>query len=683
MTTLNVWMTTLEMKGLPGLPASVSSIIRKAQKENWLFRQRSGVKGVTFEYHIDCLPSEAREAVIERHYHSVLATARVAPKPATIKTTIAKSKTELELVRQCPALLESKTAELTDAQRAIADSRCALVAEVLRLEADGLSRIKAINFICDRSRTRSLPDTLQQHSERANARRGTSRVGVSVRSLNSWVVDYCRAQNGAERLALLAPGHHKQTKPEQIKWLPQFLAHWRNLNGPTIASAYESFCDEWAELYADQPAMLAVCPSYDAVRRAMKKLPRREKARGRLTGSAARALETYVKRDWSTMPVNGCWISDGKSLNMKVAHPIHGRPFTPELTLVIDGRSRFVVGWSLALSENAIAVADAYRYAMGLYGKPLFVYSDNGGGETNKTLDADITGIFPRLGIQHMTSIPGNPQSRGIIERLNAVIPRAIAQKYQTYNGLGADRENVRVTGRAIESAVRAIENGKPLDNRQQKAIVKLPSWQQLLDVIAEEVDKYNYGHRHSELPKLDGKHMTPAEARRSALEAEGDEIEYLSEIELRDMFMPEQIRTAQRGWLELMNNQYFAEELIGVDGDEVRVAYDIHDASRVIVRRLNGDYVCDAVWDGNKRAAIPVNAMQDAMEKRRKRRLKLNEQHRQEIEAEARPLIEAKPINSLSEFLGTPELIPAEDKQFFFLESDRDEYLRKNGTHK
>lgn len=76
------------------------------------------------------------------------------------------------------------------------------------------------------------------------------------------------------------------------------------------------------------------------------KTPRREKARGRVSGSAALAYECFQKRDWSQMPVNGCWIADGKSLEMKVAHPDHGRPFTPELTLIIDGRTRFVVGWS-------------------------------------------------------------------------------------------------------------------------------------------------------------------------------------------------------------------------------------------------------------------------------------------------------------------------------------------------
>ncbi|MFB5082523.1 transposase, partial [Raoultella sp. C349492] len=119
---------------------------------------------------------------------------------------------------------------------------------------------------------------------------------------------------------MLAPGHLKAKKPEQIKWLPMFLAHWRSLNGPSLREAYASFCQEWQLTYSDQPAIADACPSYDAVRRAMVKLPRRERANGRVSGSAKLAYETYVTRDWSQMPVNGVWIADGKSLDMKVAH---------------------------------------------------------------------------------------------------------------------------------------------------------------------------------------------------------------------------------------------------------------------------------------------------------------------------------------------------------------------------
>jgi transposase InsO family protein len=115
------------------------------------------------------------------------------------------------------------------------------------------------------------------------------------------------------------------------------------------------------------------------------------------------------------------------------------------------------------MAGHALSLAGAWLYlkALSLWpmptgtpcatSVPLFVYSDNGGGETNKTLDADVTGIFSRLGIEHPTSIPG-PQSRGIIERLNKGIPRRVAQ-FDTFSGDSADREHARITARAIQSA--------------------------------------------------------------------------------------------------------------------------------------------------------------------------------------------------------------------------------------
>lgn len=79
---------------------------------------------------------------------------------------------------------------------------------------------------------------------------------------------------------------------------------------------------------------------------------------------------------------------------------------------------------SLSLSENVIAVTDALRYGIATHGKPFLYYSDNSSGETNLTLDADVTGILRRLEIDHPTVIAGNPQGRGIIERLNRIARR-------------------------------------------------------------------------------------------------------------------------------------------------------------------------------------------------------------------------------------------------------------------
>lgn len=63
-------------------------------------------------------------------------------------------------------------------------------------------------------------------------------------------------------------------------------------------------------------------------------------------------------------------------------------------------------------SENAFAVADALRHAISLHGVPAIYYSDNGGGEKNKFLDAEITGMLPRLGIRHETGIAAIRRAR-------------------------------------------------------------------------------------------------------------------------------------------------------------------------------------------------------------------------------------------------------------------------------
>ncbi|EJF7775969.1 Mu transposase C-terminal domain-containing protein, partial [Salmonella enterica subsp. enterica] len=270
----------------------------------------------------------------------------------------------------------------------------------------------------------------------------------------------------------------------------------------------------------------------------------------------------------------------------------------------------------------------------------------------------------------------------GIIERLNGVIPLRIAQGFATFNGRGADREHARITSRRINSAVNALENNKELNPVQKSALAKLPSWAQLLDAIEDEIHKYNYTHEHSELPKQNGRHMTPAAYRQAVLATEGDEIEYLTEIELREMFMPEVKRVAQRGWIEFNNNQYFAEDLILVDGEEVRVAYDIHDAGEVIIRKQDGSYVCKAVWNGNKVAAVPTTQMDKAVEDRRKRRMSLVESKMREIEAEARPVLTGKTVPDFSGFIPAESPVPSGRKPTTFLQTEYEQMnARKAGN--
>ncbi|STU35513.1 Mu transposase, C-terminal [Klebsiella pneumoniae] len=681
---MNMFVAVKELVGIPGLPATAKGIRqllgKAAGQSSALVRKRQGTKA--FEYHIDCLPEPARVAVKQRHYKSVLAQSDCISTDVPAKrSTAIKPRDELEVMRKCPALLERKTNALTTGQKDIADARMVLVVEVMRLMDGGMPRKGAVELVAKESQASSLPPALQKAADKANARKGSTRRGVGKSSLQQWLSDYMAADNASERLATLAPGKIQVKQPETIGWLPDFLAIYRDPRGFNISEAYRRFEKWWAQEFAGQEDVLEAMPSMDAVRRAMKKLPVVVSQKYRVTGSAWRSLNPFIRRDWEQVPVNGVWVGDGHNMKLDVLHPIHGRPFSPEITMVIDARTRFIVGWSLALSENVIAVADAIRHGVQHHGLFGIYYSDNGPGQTGKTLDADVTGILARLGIEdggveHRTGIPGNPQGRGIIERPNKGIPKYAAQSFDSYHGKDADKETVRVRKRIAQSAINAVRQGRELTNKQAAALRMIPTWQQLLDVIEEEVNWYNTRHHHSSLPKApDGKHYTPAAYRRHLLEVEETVIAYPSAVELRDMFRPQQKRTVSRCEVQIFSNLYFSMELLNHHGEEVIVSYDIHDPQTVIIRSLDGTFICDAVWDGNKKAPFAISAKDHSQNQRTKGIIKRAEEKIAVAKEENSLVIEGERPN-FGGLLIEPE--PQDKEPLFLLETEREEYFKK-----
>ncbi|HAF7408208.1 TPA: DDE-type integrase/transposase/recombinase [Salmonella enterica subsp. enterica serovar Stanley] len=607
-----MFVSVNELIGLPGVPGTAQGVryaVKKWASTDHHKRQRPGTKAI--EYSIDCLPEVTQKAIRER-YMAQLMEAKTPQEPA--KPVVRRQRdpdaiSPLEAYRGSPQLMEERLNALTENQRQVADARAALVREVFLLEDQGnIGRLKAINYVVSKARSGELPPLLQAAAVTANAKRGSGRT-ISRDPLYQWVLKYSQAQNAAERLLLLAPGKREEMKVEEISWLADFLAQYRQSNGRPMTEAYDDFVAEWNRRHAEEPYMLQIVPSYDAIRRVMKKLPEVTKQKGRVTGSEYRQLEGFTRRDWLQMPVNYVWIGDGHGMKLKCAHPIHGRPFSPEVTFVIDGATRFIVGWSMDLAENVFAVAGAIQHGIRNHGKPFIYYSDNGSGETADVLDKEVVGILPRLGVNHPTGIAGNPQGRGIIERLNRTLPMRIARKYRTYFGKGADRETLRKLNRDLRSAFNTLQQGKNLNAKQRAAMRDLPSWSELCEAVREGVEWYN-NRPHSELPmKANGKHFSPAEYRKKRLAEEDTEIEWLSDVELRDMFRPMVEKPVRRCEIHWLNNIYYAPELRDEHGRKVLISYDIHDASKITVRRLDGSFICEAVWNGNKRAAFPVTA--------------------------------------------------------------------------
>lgn len=641
-----MFVSVNELVGLPGMPGTAQGVrysIKKMASSEHFWRKRAGSK--TIEYSIDCLPLITQQALRERHVAQLMATD---PQEITTQPPVKRERKQnvvqpVEAYRGSPQLVEERLNALTENQRKVAEARIALVCEVLRISQEpGFSCASAIRFIVARLAQGNLEDRLESLVITANARKGKERT-LSAITLKRWIAAFNKAQNAAERLLLLVPGKRDEIKPEEISWLPEFLAQYRQANGRPMSEAYEDFVAEWQRRHADEPYMLEVMPSYDVVRYAMKKLPEVVKQKGRVTGSEYRQLEGFTRRDWTAMPVNYVWIGDGHGMKLKCAHPIHGRPFSPEVTFVIDGGTRFVVGWSLDLAENVFAVAGAIQHGIRNHGKPFLYYSDNGSGETADMLDKEVVGILPRLGIKHPTGIAGNPQGRGIIERLNRTLPMRIARRYRTYFGKGADRESLRVLNRDLRSAFNALQQDRPLNDRQKAAMRELPSWAELIEAIREGVEWYN-NRPHSELPmKPNGQHYSPAEFRKKRLAEEDTEIEWLSDLELRDMFRPMVERPVRRCEIKWLGNIYYAPELRDEHGRKVLVSYDIHDAERITVRRKDGSFICEAIWNGNKHAAFAVSAEYHKQQQRIKGMRKRAEEKIRDAEDEGIQILEHK----------------------------------------
>ncbi|ELX5627032.1 transposase, partial [Salmonella enterica] len=639
-----MWVTAKECAGIKGFPSAEKNarirLERATEQHPEWRRQRVGSKA--FEYYIDCLPVEMHKVLRDRRAKQLLDDASV---PAVVDGKSSKNlavRQSLEVMVKCPELALREVQSLTDKQKAIADARILLAAEVHKLRNfGGMTRTAAVKYIVEGVRMGALSERVMAAAATANARQGKTRVGISTGSLQEWYSSFLLTQGDPLKLqALLAPGHHKEVPWEQIPWLNDFFMFYRTWKRPTIADAYEQFAAWWQSAYSGNTAMLSALPSVYAVTRALRKVPVIVKERFRSTGSAWRSLNPFVRRDWTTLPVNAVWVGDGHCMKMTALNPM-GNIFHPEITLIMDAGQRFIVGWSLALSESTVAVADALRHGMMQHGIPLIYYSDNGGGEKNRNLDADITGILPRLGVEHHTGIPGNPQGRGIIERVNKEIPRDVARSFRTYCAKNADAETVRMQQRIARAALVATHKGKDLTKRQAEAVGKIPTWEQLLTAIEQEVARYN-NRPHSSLPRREnGEHYSPAAYRRMLIKEQNAEIDYLSPDELHEMFRPEIVRTTSRGEVRLFNNIYFAHELAAESGNEVRVSYDIHDANSVIVRRMDGSFICDAVWNGNRVDAFAKPVVQKLQEQRVKGRIARAMETINDASRELKPAIE------------------------------------------
>ncbi len=510
--------------------------------------------------------------------------------------------------------------DLAQWQIEIGTARAALLSECLRM-ADSLNFTvaQAESVFVQQAKVGSLPQDLLDLMRAAHARRG-ERSTISTRCLARWRERASNSATPTERIARLAPRTRgKRWQLDQD--VAAALGLYRRPNKPALR-----WCAAQIAGGLSAPEFAAL---YARCRREIAKLPKALFYVGRNSGAALKALQPFRRREFLSLHPNDVWIGDGHSAKLRIAHPDTGNPFVPEVTVILDVATRYAVGWSVALSENCIAVCDALRHAVSRHGSPLIYYSDGGGGQKNKMFDAPLTGIFVGLGIHHETGRPNHPQARGVIERLWPTVLLPLARRFATYQGRGADRDTLRRVTIEIDRHLRAAQRGEisTLPKR-------LPTFQQFIDVLEAEIEAYNTTHRHRSLPKLDGReHATPAEYRAARLV--GADLQVPQPQEVAALFMPSVLRVAARGEVKLWNSTYPHSNLMLVDREEVRVCFDIHDASYVLLRRLSGEFIGRAESAGNRSGYMPKSLIERLRDERAARRRKLLESKLAEVAVE------------------------------------------------
>lgn len=598
------------------LPNSEFGIRKRAARDAWPSRRRSEGKGM--EYAFAGLPSDAQAEIRRRAAEKVLAAIHRNDQPAPAAQ-----------VQQFDLLV-------TDKQLLCSQARKGVLTAIERIKTECRASFNAaMDLLLERARNGLLDDSLIMMLRAARDPRGRSGDGFpSARTLKRWL--------GEEKNGSLVP-----KKVQQDLSIKPWFAAWREIHNvpenPPLTQSHAQF----VAIYRNRADISWEIPSIDTVRRELKKMDPITREMGRKGPRELKSLRAFVRRSFDGLLPNDIWTADGHTFDAEVQHPLHGRPFRPEVTSIVDIATRRGVGFSIALSESSLAVLDALSNAVTREGVLATFYVDNGSGYRNAMLSAAGTGMAGTIGFEIQHSLPYNSQARGVIERSHKTLWVRAAKMLPNYVGADMDRqarqENFKITRAAIKRG----------------GVLPLIAWDQFLQYCNERVVEYN-ATPHSSLPKIQDpktgrmRHMSPDECL-AGFRAKGWEPVTLSPNEAQQLFRPREERTVIRCEVRFRNNIYFSHDLEVFHGDTVHVAYDINDASAVWIYHLDGRFICVAELGANSVPYRPPSHVERAREKRadaseKRLLLKLDE-----VQAERRGH-PALPLHS-PEFLDIPGL--------------------------
>lgn len=566
------WLTAQELAGMPGMPSTDRNVRAMADREGWIGQRRSGSKAI--EYCLTDLPAETQAGILAR--------------------SVAESGSKLPVELKAPEVDQGDakgSSRLNDKQRSVMLARLAFCREVERL-AEFVSQKTAISTLLKHSEDGQLSPYLQERVEIANDRTTEGR-GLSERTLKRWLASWRSADRNEIALAPL----RQRPNLNVPDWAGAFLRCYQRPTKPSVAASYAEFKGAWK----------GEIPSIHAVQRFLKKLSPEALNAGRMSIQELKALKPFRRRSTKNLFPGDVYTADGHKFDAEVINPITGKPYRPEITTVLDVATRRVVGVSVGEAESAIGVLDALRDAIRECMFSIF-YVDNGSGFANDT----VREVVDRLGGTMTHSLPYNSQARGLSERGHQTIWVRAAKKLTSYIGADMDKHASTKVHRIGRKQLRQT-------GRSQL----IPEFGVFMAGLEQEIADYN-GTPHRGLTRIRDhesglmRHMTPDEAWSSAISEGWEPMRATNEI-VDSLIRPQVTRTTRRGEISWAGQTYFMADLADLHGQEIRIAYDVRDASQVWAYTDSGELIGAAQLDGNSTDYMPMTMVELAREKREK----------------------------------------------------------------
>lgn len=286
----------------------------------------------------------------------------------------------------------------------------------------------------------------------------------------------------------------------------------------------------------------------------------------------------YIERDYSLINVGDILVADGHVLNFEIINPWTGKPKRMMLILWKDMKSNFPLGWEIMPTENTQAIASALRRAILRLGKyPKVAYLDNGKAfkaRFFKGVDFDqenFTGLFERLDIKTIFAWPYHGQSK-TIERFFGSFAE-LERWCPAYSGTSIEKKPPRMMrGEKVHRRLYDKLSGGGCITLEQ-AHMAIAAW---FDAYVQRPQK---GH-------LDG--LKPIDL---FIEGKGDGVD---PAELQYLMMSMEIRTIRRNGIRFLGQNYYDPALYGRK-HQVTIRYDLQDKSAIYVFDGNGDFICEA----------------------------------------------------------------------------------------